>query len=717
MSEARLLNDRYRVDGLIGRGGMADVHAGHDTRLGRPVAIKLLRSDLARDPSFQSRFRREAQAVAALNHPNVVGVYDTGEELIVDAAGRAVDAPFIVMEYVTGHTLRQLITDRRLTIPTSLAHADGVLAALQYSHGAGIVHRDIKPANVMVTDEGAVKVMDFGIARAMEDSSATLTQTQAVLGTAAYLSPEQARGDTVDPRSDLYSAACLFYEMLTGRPPFRGDSAVSVAYQHVRELPPPPSSVNPEVSPAIDSVLLHALEKDRQDRFQDAAEFQDALRAAARGVVYEPLVPGVDEDTLQMPPSDATDRPRPSEDGDHRSGAAVGAAAGAGLAAAGLVAATHRAAGEPPTQAFDGDATATERSADAGATAPGTNVLPRSGEGTGDAEGSDAAPLMLGLGTDDEVHPDTRARRRAWMITGIIALVLVLGAVAVYFTNILIARSAPPETVSVPSVTNMSQADASTALANANLRIRLDHTNSTTVKNGYAISTDPHTGTRVSPRSEVTLLVSSGPAHVVLPTDLAGRPADQVRDELRQLGLDPMLTTTKNSATVDEGSLIATVPGLGKQVPAGSRVDLVVSTGKVTMPQLVGLTEAQARAKLAADDVALPVKVETAENSVVKPGTVTSQSQPANGNVDQGTTVTVTVASAPAKPKAKASPSPTPTPSPSPTSSSSPSPSPTASSSPSPPQSPSPSPTATSSSGSTQGSGRAGAPGQQKKHG
>ncbi|GGC78625.1 hypothetical protein GCM10011512_01510 [Tersicoccus solisilvae] len=703
MSEARLLNDRYRVDGLIGRGGMADVHAGHDTRLGRPVAIKLLRSDLARDPSFQSRFRREAQAVAALNHPNIVGVFDTGEELIVDAAGRSVEAPFIVMEYITGHTLRQLITDRRLRTDDALVHADGVLAALQYSHDAGIVHRDIKPANVMVTDEGTVKVMDFGIARAMEDSAATLTQTQAVLGTAAYLSPEQARGEKVDARSDLYSAACLVYEMLTGRPPFRGESAVSVAYQHVRELPPAPSSVNPEVSPALDSVLMHGLEKDRQDRFQDAAEFREALRDAARGIVYEPLVSGVDEDTAQMPPSSVTGSPR-------RSGGEAGRTArGAGLIG-GAAAFAAAEASDPPAIEEPGRArTAGASRARTRSPSPATVALPRAdpvdAAGNDEAEDTTGEPLVLPVGTDDDLHPDTRARRRAWLITGIIALVLVLGAVAVYFTNVLIARSAPPETVTVPAVANMSQADASSALFNANLQIRVDHATSTTVKNGDAISTDPRTGAQVSPRTVVTLLISRGPATVTLPAGLAGRPADEVRDELRQLGLDPSRTNTTNSATVGEGALIGTVPALGTKVPAGSRVDLVVSTGKVTMPQLVGLTEAQARAKLAAADVALPVTVRAAENSVVKPGTVTAQSAPANGNVDQGSTVTITIAKAP---KETASPSPSPSDSagPGPGAPGSPSPEPTSSS---------PSRASSTSNDGGRGTGRSEAPGQQKK--
>ncbi|WP_143588200.1 Stk1 family PASTA domain-containing Ser/Thr kinase [Tersicoccus phoenicis] len=647
MSEARLLSDRYRVDGLIGRGGMADVHAGHDTRLGRPVAIKLLRSDLARDPSFQSRFRREAQAVAALNHPNIVGIFDTGEERLVDAAGRTVSAPFIVMEYVTGHTVRQLITDQRLTIDIALRHADGVLAALQYSHDVGIVHRDIKPANVMVTDEGTVKVMDFGIARALEDTSATLTQTQAVLGTAAYLSPEQARGERVDARSDLYSAACLVYEMLTGRPPFQGDSAVSVAYQHVRELPPAASTVNPDVSPALDAVLGRALQKDRRDRFQDAGAFREALRATAG----------------------------------HDLGAGAGSGSHADSFATELLPRGTRRLAAAPTAGPN--------------EAPATAALPRTAVPTPGATAT-PEPLVFGVGTNDDVHPETRARRRAWLITGIVALVLVLGAVAVYFTNILAARPAPPTTVAVPAVANLSQADASTALANADLRIRPERANSTTVKDGYAIRTEPGTGARVNPGTPVVLVISSGPASVALPENLAGRSADQVRDQLRQLGLDPVQTVFKNSATVSGGALIDTVPSLGKKVPAGSRVDLVVSTGKVTMPQLVGLTEAQAREQLAAADVALPVTVKAADNSVVKPGTVTGQSAPANGNVDQGSTVTITVARAPAQPTPSPSPSASgPGSGPSPTSS--PSPSPTASSpSPSPTSSPRPSPTASS---------------------
>jgi serine/threonine-protein kinase len=248
---SRILAGRYEVGELIGRGGMAEVHIGHDARLGRTVAIKILRSDLARDPSFQARFRREAQAAAGLNHPSIVAVYDTGEDVYTEPTGATAHVPFIVMEYVEGHTVRDILRDgQAVPIEEAIEITAGVLSALEYSHHAGIVHRDIKPANVMLTPTGAVKVMDFGIARAVADSAATMTQTQAVIGTAQYLSPEQARGETVDARSDLYSAGCLLFELLTGRPPFIGDSPVAVAYQHVREIAPAPSRSWTSASPA-----------------------------------------------------------------------------------------------------------------------------------------------------------------------------------------------------------------------------------------------------------------------------------------------------------------------------------------------------------------------------------------------------------------------------------------------------------------------------------
>jgi eukaryotic-like serine/threonine-protein kinase len=271
-SSPTTVGGRYELGELLGRGGMAEVRRAVDRRLGRPVAVKQLRTDFATDPTFQARFRREAQSAAGLNHPTIVAVYDTGEE--TDPL-TGVSVPYIVMELVEGQTLRDVLREGRKILPErALELTQGVLDALSYSHKAGIVHRDIKPANVMLGPGGGVKVMDFGIARAVADTSATMTQTAAVIGTAQYLSPEQARGETVDARSDLYSAGCLLYELLVGRPPFVGESPVSVAYQHVREAPVPPSQLDPEITPEIDAVVLKALAKDPADRYQSASEMK-----------------------------------------------------------------------------------------------------------------------------------------------------------------------------------------------------------------------------------------------------------------------------------------------------------------------------------------------------------------------------------------------------------------------------------------------------------
>ncbi|MBT2497790.1 Stk1 family PASTA domain-containing Ser/Thr kinase [Agromyces sp. ISL-38] len=283
--EGRILAGRYRVGALIGRGGMSDVHVGSDTRLGRQVAIKLLKPQLATDPAFRMRFRQEAQSAARMAHPTIVRVFDAGEETVVDAAGQEVQLPFIVMEFVEGRLLKEIIHDGPLEAAAAVRVIDGVLTALEYSHRAGVVHRDIKPGNIMITTTGQVKVMDFGIARAVSDGSTTVAQTTAILGTASYFSPEQAKGEVVDARTDLYSTGVVLFEMLTGRPPFRGDTPVAVAYQHVSERPVKPSVINPKVSPALDAVVLHALAKDRAERYQSAAEFRTDVDVAASGRV------------------------------------------------------------------------------------------------------------------------------------------------------------------------------------------------------------------------------------------------------------------------------------------------------------------------------------------------------------------------------------------------------------------------------------------------
>ncbi|WP_086823322.1 Stk1 family PASTA domain-containing Ser/Thr kinase [Allokutzneria sp. NRRL B-24872] len=297
MSTPRLLSNRYELGETLGYGGMSEVHKGKDVRLGRDVAIKVLRADLARDPQFQIRFRREAQNAASLNHPAIVAVYDTGETQTEHGP-----LPYIVMEFVDGKTLRDIVkTEGPLHARRAMEVMADVCAALDFSHRHGIVHRDVKPANVMITRGGAVKVMDFGIARAVADGQAAVTQTAAVIGTAQYLSPEQARGESVDARSDVYAAGCVLFELMTGEPPFTGDSPVAVAYQHVREEPKPPSSLNPQIPQVLDAIVLKAMSKNPANRYQSSGEMRgDLVRVLSGQRPMAPMVMSEDERTAMM---------------------------------------------------------------------------------------------------------------------------------------------------------------------------------------------------------------------------------------------------------------------------------------------------------------------------------------------------------------------------------------------------------------------------------
>ena len=534
----RILANRYEVGDLIGRGGMAEVHIGHDTRLGRTVAIKILRADLARDPSFQARFRREAQAAASLNHPSVVAVYDTGEDLITEVTGVVSHVPFIVMEYVEGHTVRDILRDgQAVPIEEAVEITAGVLSALGYSHHAGIVHRDIKPANVMLTPTGAVKVMDFGIARAIADSAATMTQTQAVIGTAQYLSPEQARGEQVDARSDLYSTGCLLFELLTGRPPFMGDSPVAVAYQHVREPAPTPSSLASDVPEALDRITLKALAKDRDSRYSTAAEFRADLEAAQRG--------------------------------GHVSAPAVGVLA--------AMAVTEAAASQT-TQIL----------------APLTGLT----EVTPATPWPPAQPPVLppANAASRDTAPAPHSRRLMWTLIAI-AVAAVAGIAMLWSLGGGGAPTAPAQ-VTIPDVSNKTETAAFAALTKLGLTPQRQEEASATIPAERVTRTDPAAGAKTKPASTVKVYISSGPDQVNVP-DVTGKSQDDARAALQAAGLVAGNVQTENTPA-DPNTVTKTDPAANTPVAKGSTVAVFVASGQVELPDLKGKTKADATAELGA---------------------------------------------------------------------------------------------------------------------
>jgi len=576
---SRILAGRYEVGELIGRGGMAEVHIGHDTRLGRTVAIKILRSDLARDPSFQNRFRREAQSAAALNHPAIVSVYDTGEDVFTEPTGVVAHVPFIVMEYVEGHTVRDILRDgHAVPIEEAVEITAGVLSALEYSHHAGIVHRDIKPANVMLTPTGAVKVMDFGIARAVADSAATMTQTQAVIGTAQYLSPEQARGETVDARSDLYSTGCLLFELLTGRPPFTGDSPVAVAYQHVREAAPVPSTFASDVPDSLDRITLKALAKERDARYSTAAEFRSDLEAVVRGGTV--AAPAVGAAVLAPVPNDATQ--------------VMG----------------------PPT-------TTTQT------LPPSTPPWQTTGIGTV------ATSTAMGVEDEDE-------RRRPWLMWVLIgiAVLAVAGIIALLVANA--NKNQTPTTVAVPTVVGLTEEQAKKAITDADLLYQRTEAASDKPK-GEALSSDPAAGTQVEKESTVTVTISTGPATTTVP-DVTGKSVDEAVSILEGKGfkVNPNQTQDNNGA-FPAGQVTATDPAANSPVDTGARVTLSVSTGNVTVPNVVG--KPQAEATQALNDANLQVNTTEVE-SPQAPGTVVAQDKAPDTLVKQRTVVNLQIAKA-----------------------------------------------------------------------
>ncbi|NLF04658.1 MAG: Stk1 family PASTA domain-containing Ser/Thr kinase [Actinomycetales bacterium] len=577
--DTRILAGRYQVGELIGRGGMAEVHIGHDTRLGRTVAIKVLRSDLARDPSFQARFRREAQAAAALNHPAIVAVYDTGEDVFVDPNGVQQHVPFIVMEYVEGHTVRDILRDgHAVPIEEAIEIVVGVLSALEYSHHAGIVHRDIKPANVMLTPTGAVKVMDFGIARAIADSGATMTQTQAVIGTAQYLSPEQARGETVDTRSDLYSTGCLLFELLTGRAPFVGDSPVSVAYQHVREAAPVPSSLASDVPEVLDRITLKALAKDRESRYANAADFRADLETAVRGgVVSAPPAAAYAAGATTLTPV-VEDVPAP--------------------------AATQVFTPQPP-------ATAPTQAFTPGTGMPWAPTQPGAlGTGTG------ATPLAVDDDDDEGSRPWIM-----WTLIGV-AVAAVIGIVLLF---VLPDREPPaPADVAIPPLTEMTQEQATEKLESVGLRAKFLQEPSDEIAVDLVTRSDPPAGDEVAPDTEISVYLSTGPSEFEIP-DVAGETQERAIEILTDAGLRVSRTDTADVPGTKENEAVSTDPPAGTAAKEGDSVVLTVATGLVLLEDLVGVTEEEAIALL--EDLQLSYRVETEETDAVEPGQVARQSR------------------------------------------------------------------------------------------
>ena len=499
-----MLAGRYRLGELLGRGGMAEVYRGTDARLGRTVAVKLLRPSLANDPAFRTRFRQEAQAAAKMAHPTIVRVFDAGEETVSDPSGVEVQIPFIVMEFVEGRLLRELIADGPLPAAEAARILHGVLTALEYSHRAGVVHRDIKPGNIMLTSAGQVKVMDFGIARAISESSATIAQTSAILGTAQYFSPEQARGEAVDARTDLYSAGIVLYELLTGRAPFRADTAVAVAYQHVSEAPVPPSTLVPAVSPAMNAVVLRSLAKDRFERYQSAAEFRADVDIAAAGKVPPRGAPRVDEFSATLfgvnPTSGAasqeTLRRLATEDEDRAPRSMQSrppvAWVWAGIAVMTVIVAVVM------VWVFS--------------LRSGTNIAQSASVAVPDVSGQsyDTAAARLkkeGLGVSrvDRASPRVATGKVIDTQPG-------PGATVAKGFTIVVGVSSGPQLVTVPSVDGQAQADAVTTLRAAGLDVgEVTQVNSPTVEKGRVVSSAPSGGSSgVQTGSKVALQVSSG---------------------------------------------------------------------------------------------------------------------------------------------------------------------------------------------------------------
>ncbi|KHK96001.1 serine/threonine protein kinase [Microbacterium mangrovi] len=560
--QPRVLAGRYRVDALIGHGGMAEVYRGRDLTLGRDVAIKILNRELAQDGTFRTRFRMEAQAASRMSHPTIVRVYDAGED--TDSSGdRPRQIPYIVMELVHGTLLKDIIARGPVPVDEAIRYTDGILEALEYSHRAGVVHRDIKPGNVMVTGDGQIKVMDFGIARAVSDSSSTVAETTQIIGTAAYFSPEQAKGESVDGRTDLYSTGVVLYELLTGRQPFRGESPVAVAYQHVSEAPEPPSEVIDTIPAGVDAVVLRALAKDPFQRFSDAAAFREALDAAASGAATA------------------------------KKHAAVGAAAlyGPDPQAAADTARTLRQLSDDTTMSR------TQSGPPAAWIWAGVALLAvllisvfiwvlsmRAGDGV--PGGARLVPDVSGLAYDNAANKLTGedlVPTRVDEPSDTVAKGTVVetdpgaGVSVAKGQEIKVFVSSGPDATTVPKLEGLSQQDATTALEDAGLTLgAVRQQDDPNTAQGIVLSADQQQGTAVPKGTSVDLVIATGTVTVVDLT--AGYTLDDAVAALKSLGLTATVQDDPSCAKTDPRSVNSQSAGPG-EVPIHSTVTLVSCSG------------------------------------------------------------------------------------------------------------------------------------------
>jgi serine/threonine-protein kinase len=631
VTETRVFSNRYEILRPIARGGMADVYLARDLQLDRPVALKVLFPELSADPNFVARFRREAQAAANLNHPNIVAIYDWGEEG---------STYFIVMEYIEGRTLREVLRSEGPLLPERAADiAADIAAALAFAHRNGVIHRDVKPGNVLITATGQVKVTDFGIARAVTDGAAeSLTQTGTVMGTATYFSPEQAQGAPVDQRSDVYSLGVVLYEMVTGRPPFVGDNPVAIAYQHVQEAPLAPSRINPDVPPALEAIIGRALAKSPDARYPSAAALRNDLIAFCDGRGVEAVAaartalnPRVSASTQVQQAYTAATRTTPAVGG---AGAGPGAPAsprgprtGAYVALLVALLAVLGVLLFLLYRQFSGDG-------GGGATLAVPNVVTRPvaeavqalrdaglSPATEEVPNDQVAP---GVVFDQDPPAGTRVKRGATV-------------------RLKVSAGAPP--VSVPAVVGTALDDARDVLSGAGLAVDVRLQPSDTEPAGQVLAQEPAAGTAVPRGTTVTLTVSSGKPKVAVP-DVAGKDATEAANILGQQGFR-VRTQREPSDTVAEGTVIRTDPPAGSDADKGSTVTIVVSSGPadVEVPSVVGMTQADATAALEAAGFQVVVQNQTVVDAA-DVGRVIDQSPNAGTRAPRGSTVTITVGKA-----------------------------------------------------------------------